>query len=221
MSNEELWAAGKLPELWEAVKRLLYQMAWKFHLSHEGTELEDLRQECYFAFLRAVKAYKPEKGYRFNSYLSYAFKGHFQARERYWDTVSLNQPLSPEEDTELGDTIPDPQAEEALEAVENKLYFGSMIDLSRLPFLQQEVLRCRFGNAITRPQVAQALHITSEDVRREEAAGLRSLREIIFQKEEYLQTAAYKGTGWNAWYYEQGSVEERTVEALEEKERKP
>ena len=34
---------------------------------------------------------------------------------------------------------------------------------------------------------------------------------------EALETAAYRGTGWFAWYYEQGSVEERLVEQERQK----
>lgn len=29
MNKEELWAAGNASQLWVAVKRLLYQMAWR------------------------------------------------------------------------------------------------------------------------------------------------------------------------------------------------
>lgn len=86
MTNEELWAAGKLPELWEAVARLLYQFARKFYLHHgkdvcsrHGVTLEDLQQECYFAFLDAVRAYNPEKGFRFTSYLSRHAQNRFRA----------------------------------------------------------------------------------------------------------------------------------------------
>ena len=82
--------------------------------------------------------------------------------------------------------------------------------------VQSAVLRHRFTYRHTRQHTAEALHITPQDVRREEARALRLLRgkpAVLCLREEALETAAYHGTGWFSWYYEQGSVEERLVES--------
>ena len=62
-------------------------------------------------------------------------------------------------------------------------------------------------------QAAAALHIPPADIRREESKALQALRrDRRVMALEYLAGAAYEGTGWNAWYYRRGSVEERLVE---------
>ena len=85
--------------------------------------------------------------------------------------------------------------------------------------VQSAVLRHRFTQRHTRMETAQALHITPQEVRREESKALQLLRgkpSVLCLREEALETAAYHGTGWFSWYYEQGSVEERLVESRKE-----
>lgn len=227
------WEA--LAQLWEAVKRLLYQKAHSFYTHYgpdtcaqHGVTLEDLRQECYFAFLDAVRAYKPEKRYKFTAYLSYPSKNRFRAcmgilsthRNALDYADSMNRPADEEGNMESGDLIPDEKAAADLEAVddlEEQRFYSAMLETAcgQLPFLQREILKRVYHDRLTRPQIAQALHVTPETVRREEEKALRALRgdhQVHSLADEYLETAAYKQTGWNAWYYQQGSVEERIVE---------
>ncbi len=239
MSNEELWAAGKLPELWEQVEGLLYQMARRFYFHHgkescdrHGVTLDDLQQECYFAFLDAVRAYKPEKGFRFTSYLSYHAKNHFRACMgifRKLDALnyadSMNAPAAEDSETESGDLIPDPAGEAPLEAVDDEAeqeYFRKHLEaaLADLSPIQAAVIRGKYYRQQTNPQIAETLHVTPQDVRRELGKGLQELRgkkQVWKIKRDYLEAAAFHGTGWNSWYYEHGSVEERTIEGMEKK----
>jgi len=224
-----------LARLWEAVKRLLYQKAHSFYIHYgpdacaqHGVTLEDLQQECYFALLDAIRAYQPEKGYKFTAYLSYPSKNRFRAcmgilsthRNALDYADSMNRPADEEGDTESGDLIPDPQAAAELEAVdtrEEQRFYSAVLETACAPlsFLQKEILKRVYRDKQTRPQIAQALQVTSETVRREEAKALRTLRgdsRVWSLADEYLETAAYKQTGWCAWYYQQASVEERIVE---------
>lgn len=241
MTNEELLLAGKLPALWEAVKKLLYGMAWSFYTHNgkdrcdrHGVTLEDLQQESYFAFLDAVRAYKPEKGFRFTSYLSRHAMNHFRACMgivRKLDALnyadSMNTPAAEDSETESGDLIPDPAGEAPLEAVDDKAeqeYFRQLLEsvLSELSSIQAAVIRGKYyrQQKQTIPQIAESLHVTPQDVRRELGKGLQELRgkkQVWEIKRDYLETAAFHGTGWNAWNYEHGSVEERTIEGMEKK----
>ncbi len=229
-----------LAQLWEAVRPLLHGMAYRFYIHYgpdtcarHGVTLEDLRQECYFALLEAIKAYQPEKGFLFTTYLSHASKNRFRAcmgllgthRNALDYSDSMNRPADEESGEESGDLIPDPQAAAELEAVDlrdERQHYSAVLETACAPlsFLQREILKRAYHDRLTRPQIAQALHITPEAVRREEAKALRLLRgdcRIRSLADEYLETAAYRKTGWCAWYYEQGSVEERIVEKLYKK----
>lgn len=242
MTNEQLTLdiqngnRAALTELWGAVRPLLLSLAWKFYTrqgkercAQRGVTLEDLQQETFFALCDAVQAYKPEKGYQFTTYLSRATENRFRACmgiQGKGDALNhadrLERPIpGDEEGREQGDILPDEEAEAALLAVddqEEQAHFHNVLEqaLGDLSVVQSAVVRHRFTQQHTRQQTAQALHITPQEVRREEARALQLLRgkpAVLHLREEALETAAYHGTGWFAWYFEQGSVEERLVES--------
>lgn len=242
MTNEEMAKAAQagsrtaLTELWGAVRPLLFSLAWKFYTrqgkercSSHGVTLEDLQQETFFALYDAVQAYKPEKGYQLTTYLHYATENRFKACmgiQGKLDALNhadrLERPIpGDEEGREQGDVIPDEKAEAALFAVDDRQeqeHFHNVLEqaLGELSVVQGAVLRHRFTRKHTRKETAEALHITAEAVRREEARALQLLRGkpvVLCLREEVLETAAYHGTGWFSWYFERGSVEERLVES--------
>ena len=242
MTNEQLaWNVqngnrAALSQLWEAVRPLLFSLAWKFYqkqgkerCSSHGVTLEDLQQETFFALCDAVQAYKPEKGYQLTTYLSRATENRFRAcmgiqgkADALNHADRLERPIpGDEEGREQGETLPDEQAERELLNVDEKAeqaHFHNVLEqaLGELSVVQSAVLRHQFTYRHTRQHTAEALHITPQDVRREEARALRLLRgkpAVLCLREEALETAAYHGTGWFSWYYEQGSVEERLVES--------
>lgn len=242
MTNEQLTLdiqngnRAALSQLWEAVRPLLFSLAWKFYTrqgkercSSHGVTLEDLQQETFFALCDAVQAYRPEKGYQFTTYLHYATENRFKAcmgiqgkADALNHADRLERPIpGDEEGREQGETLPDEQAERELLNVDEKAeqaHFHNVLEqaLGELSVVQSAVVRHRFTQQHTRQQTAQALHITPQEVRREEARALQLLRgkpAVLCLREEALETAAYHGTGWFAWYFEQGSVEERLVES--------
>lgn len=240
MTNEQLanqaqtGSRAALTELWGAVRPLLFSLAWKFYsrqgkerCSSHGVTLEDLQQECFFALCDAVGAFDEGKGYQFTTYLSRATENRFRAcmgirgkRDPLNHADRLERPLPGEEERQQGDTIPDEQAQAALEAVDDaaqqeqlQAVLGEALET--LPAPQGDVLRLRFLGQRTRQQTADALGLALADVRREEQKALVQLRgrpSVRLLGADFLEGAAYHGTGWFSWYYEQGSVEERLVE---------
>lgn len=241
MTNEQLaWNVqngnrAALTELWGAVRPLLFSLAWKFYqkqgkerCSSHGVTLEDLQQEAFFALCDAVQAYKPEKGYQLTTYLHYATENRFKAcmgiqgkADALNHADRLERPLPGEEERQQGDTIPDEQAQAALEAVDDasqqeqlQAVLGEALEA--LPAPQGDVLRLRFACRKTRPETAQALGISPQEVRKAEQRALQLLRgkpAVLALRTDFLEGAAYHGTGWFSWYYEQGSAEERLVES--------
>lgn len=242
MDGKELaLLAGKgdraaLGDLWEKTRPLLLSLAWKFYTrqgkercSSHGVVLEDLQQETFFALWDAVRAYKPEKGWQFTTYLNWATENRFRAcmglRRAREDPLNmadrLEEPLSgDEEGREKGELLEDPQAEGALLAVDEEdahaRVRGALAEaLKALPPSQKEVLRLRFALLKTRPETARALGISPAGVRQEEQRALGKLRRlppVRMLRDDVLAGEAYHGTGWHSWYYKQGSVEERLAE---------
>lgn len=244
MSNEELAVLAQqgdreaIGPLWEQVKRLLYQMARRFHLRYgadccaqRGVTMADLEQECFLALMDAVRGFKPTRGYQFTTYLTRASEGRFKAamglrKHNPLDVAdSMNAPALDDGErlVEAGDLIPDPQAAGELENIDTtaeREHYHTELEtgLADLPPLQAAVIRGRFYRAQQYQQIAAQVGGSALDVRREVSKGLQALRadeRIQRLGDEYIAGNAYKHTGFAAWKYG-GSVEEWLVERGEQ-----
>lgn len=197
MDNEELAVLAKagstqaVLELWEQVKLLLYRMANRFYrrygadfFARRGATMDDLEQECFLAMLDAVRAFAPERGYKFTTYLTRASENRFRTvlginrSDPLNICDSLNAPVSSDDaDMEAVELIPDPGADCKFEEVDER-YTARVLGLAVCRVLspvQLEVVRCRFYRQYTRPQTARALGIGPGAVSREEQRALRAL----------------------------------------------
>ena len=97
------------------------------------------------------------------------------------DPVSLETPIGEEEDSHLGDFIPDEEAPAPAEAASQVLLKEQIAQvLSTLTDREEKVLRLRFGledgRARTLEEVGQQFNVTRERIRQIEAKALRKLR---------------------------------------------
>jgi RNA polymerase primary sigma factor len=97
------------------------------------------------------------------------------------DPVSLETPIGEEEDSHLGDFIPDDDAPEPSDAASLILLKEQIADiLSTLTDREEKVLRLRFGiedgRSRTLEEVGREFNVTRERIRQIEAKALRKLR---------------------------------------------
>ncbi len=97
------------------------------------------------------------------------------------EPVSLETPIGEEEDSHLGDFIPDEDASEPAEAASYTLLKEQLMDvLSTLTPREEKVLRLRFGledgRTRTLEEVGKEFNVTRERIRQIEAKALRKLR---------------------------------------------
>ena len=97
------------------------------------------------------------------------------------EPVSLETPIGEEEDSHLGDFIPDEGASEPSEAASFTLLQEQLVDvLSTLTPREEKVLKLRFGIVDGRPrtleEVGREFNVTRERIRQIEAKALRKLR---------------------------------------------
>lgn len=97
------------------------------------------------------------------------------------EPVSLETPIGEEEDSHLGDFIPDDDAPAPAEVVAGTLLKEQLIDvLDTLTPREEKVLRLRFGlddgKARTLEEVGREFAVTRERIRQIEAKALRKLR---------------------------------------------
>ena len=97
------------------------------------------------------------------------------------EPVSLETPIGEEEDSHLGDFIPDEEAQVPAEAAYQSLLREQLSEvLSTLTPREEKVLRLRFGLEDGRPrtleEVGKEFNVTRERIRQIEAKALRKLR---------------------------------------------
>ena len=214
-----------------------------------GLTLEDFDQEAFFAVQAAAKAYTPEKGafttllyYYAQSQINKAVCGEHRRNITTENgrivTVSAN-PLNEcssldvrldetdEGSSTKGETIEDPAATQAFQTAEDDLYTEELHNaleeaLSHLAAKQADVVRRHYfeGKAIS--EIAREDGTTRNAAQhREQAAFIALRRNLKLQRwrDEIISTRAWSGTGFGAWEH-RGSVEERTVEYLDDWEAK-
>ena len=97
------------------------------------------------------------------------------------EPVSLETPIGEEEDSHLGDFIPDEDASEPAEAASFTLLKEQLVEvLSTLTPREEKVLKLRFGiedgRTRTLEEVGKEFNVTRERIRQVEAKALRKLR---------------------------------------------
>ena len=110
------------------------------------------------------------------------------------EPVSLETPIGEEEDSHLGDFIPDEDASEPSEAASFTLLKEQLVDvLSTLTPREEKVLKLRFGiedgRTRTLEEVGKEFNVTRERIRQIEAKALRKLRHPSRSKKlrDYLE----------------------------------
>ena len=108
--------------------------------------------------------------------------------------VSLETPIGEEEDSHLGDFIPDDDAPAPAEAAAFSMLKEQLVDvLGTLTEREQKVLKLRFGledgRARTLEEVGKKFDVTRERIRQIEAKALRKLRHPTRSKKlkDYLE----------------------------------
>lgn len=146
MTNEELCKEiqkGRqeyIPQLWNQVSDFI---AWRAHKylvecpEYKQQLKDDMINQSYFHFLKAVKAYDPEEGASFTTLLSWHIRNAFAEvlqggrSERLKQDLankagSIDAPISGAEDLTLADLLVDESAEEPHRSIEDRSFWDSV-----------------------------------------------------------------------------------------------
>lgn len=210
-----------------------------------GLTLEDFDQEAFFAVRAAANSYNPEKG-SFTTLLGYYVQSQinkvvFGEHTRTITTEggreirvsanplnecsSLDVPLDTgdEGSSTKGETIEDPAATAEMQTAEDRIYTEELHAaleeaLSQLAAKQADVVRRHYFEGQTLKEISQEDGTTINAARTREQAAFIALRrnpKVQHWRDEIISTRAWSGTGFGAWEH-RGSVEERTVEYLDD-----
>lgn len=229
--TEVLWSQVEDLVKWKADR---YIAALKLQGCTRGIEFDDLLQTGFVALLEAIPTYKPDSGLFapwFVIYIQKAFaeaSGFRKKRDRC-DPInantSLDLPLSDDpEAAALHEILPDPEAEAALKAVEDKIWHEQLHEalenvLAELPEKSSTVLRLRYYQNQTLAAVGDVFNVGTEMARQLELQALRQLRKprISRRLRSFYDYNVYSGTGLGAFKTTGMSVQERILIREEEK----
>lgn len=189
LSNEELAVLiqdghkeyNKL--LYSRVELLMYKL---LSMRYGGISLpayidkEDLQQNLYFAFLKAVEGFKRDKPYKLNSYLEYHIRNttnRYINRVKKVKELSYNAPMGDEEDTELIETMELEGAEDYitdLDFTDDCRTIRECVD--KLPEKERNYIHYYYFGGYSLRQIAELYGVSSERIRQIIQRGLKKLR---------------------------------------------
>lgn len=212
MTNEQLAAfihAGGndelIPLLWDKVQKYVYCKARSVYNMNTvcckrcGVELWDIQQAGYFAFLEAIKGYKPETGYKFITFIKLPFKNAVNDLLKLKTQKQINEPLNncisldaPTEDTD-GDTdttLIDLQADETSTDFINELEADELRDtiraeLETLSERGREVIKLFYFQNKSLQEISKIMSISPERVRQIRTRAERDLKQNIKLRQIY------------------------------------
>lgn len=236
MTNEQLCifiqqdSTELLPILWGRVKDLCFLLCGRYYAKYTarfaacGVELCDLRQECYAAFLQAVRSFKEDKGMKFSSYLDFPIRNTaaellgIRNPERINhkpldNATSLDKPIEAADNDNmmtLADVIPDKDSgepfEQVLDNIENT-ETRAAIDkaLHKLPEIQRQVITLYYFENTTLDEIGRRLELSGERIRQIRNHALKSLRQdtelLIFRKGQRIERELHRKVRQNSLEY--------------------
>ena len=223
MNNEELAVLAKqgdkaaTHQLWDNVYLLIYKLMGRYFKACplKGLEPADLKQSGYFALIKAIEAYKPERETLFISYLGYHVQniaheqlGHGHRRKKDPILLSLNEPIRGIEDGGITvlDTLVDDSAAAAMEQVQEDVCRKQLHDkltecFLELPENYANVLQSRFFENKTLREIAVERGVSRNAVCLMEKNALRKLRRPSMAQKlrPFLYPDDYSGQGLTAF----------------------
>lgn len=215
-------------ELWERVFRWVYVLCKRYlpYTRNKGYEWGDLISLAWFGVEYAIKAYDPEKGFMFLSYLKYSvrnfiLKGLGVGSKRRLTTVSADKSIGGEEEEKsLLDLIEDEKASESFDEVERNIALPVVWEfVDKLEYKQAVVVKEIFLKGKTLSEIGKEWNVCTSYVgyiKRQALQRLKTMREL----KEFYYDLSYKCVDLNTFARTRtSSTEIATMKQLELEEK--
>lgn len=181
--------------LWEQVKPYICKQARRWISSFNGLhgiEQDDLIHAGYFAMLQAIDTFDAERsGVSFIGLLSFYLRKQFSSvyglqsaagkNDAIHVSVSLDTPISENEDTSISELIPDAKSQIPFEQIAQRDYIAYLhkaLDtiLDTLPAPYREIIVLRYYGNQDISTIAAAIGMSEKEARAAEKKAMRLLR---------------------------------------------
>lgn len=219
MTNEQLatfiHAGGNdelIPLLWENVKKLLYFQSESYYRAHSesckrrGVEVWDIKQVAYCAFMEAVKAFDPERHYKFVTFITLPFKNEIKKLldirnergqlEPLNNCLSLEAPAAADTDGDiitLLDIIADWNSLHFIDDMERAAVADTVREVvSALPAPLSEIIELYYFDGLTCKEIGKRMNETQSKINELRHKALRKLAMSSILKELYGEQTRHK-----------------------------
>lgn len=210
MDNETLAIAAKSGDrdaaarLYRNNRGLIWRLCRKY--PNRRYPMEDFMQEAYSPLIRAVKAYDPDSGYQFTTYLVRAVKWYFarylEQDRNQRDLLVLDSPADPGDPD--GATRGELVADEAAEFEDDTLRRAAMGELfgvirSCLEKPYYDVLYQRYAEGLSQGEIAGKLGCSAQYVHQMINKAFRTLRHprnkaLYSYRDEFIDGSVHHGS---------------------------
>ena len=218
-----------LPILWGRVKDLCFMLCGRYYAKYAarfaacGVELCDLRQECYAAFLQAVRNFKEDKGMKFSSYLDFPIRNTAAEllgirntdrtnRKPLDNAMSLDKPIeaADNDNLTLSDIIPDTESAEPFEQILQEISDDHarkilLESLGKLTKQERDIILGVFFQEKSMKELAEQYKVSTERIRQIKAKAIRRLRGMpelnILEKEYEIERRLHYDSRANGYNY--------------------
>lgn len=233
-TNEQLAAAIQkgqtdlLPLLWEQTEKLIKMLIMRFIKNKRlpnSIDSEDLLQCGYFALLRAVKAYKPDERYKFNSYLEFHIRNVIRDELIHIGRIqefSYNKTVSSSDDEiELIELMEDENAEESI-YIHSELSDTQRIvieALEELPPNIKEVIYLHYFKGLSYVDIAKLNGCSTSNANALGRNGLRILRKNRQLKKIYFEMCEHSFVSFKSYRFRYSPEYFEAIRKIEEIEK--
>lgn len=199
MTNEELverikkGETEKTAELWNRVYKLIRMRSNKWLNGREsvnGYSADDLIQTGFFAFLKAIEYFEPEKGSSFALVLWFQLSTAFtyalqqnrkeESRDPLNRSTSLDIQKGDNNELTLEDMVIDESATQEFRDIENLLTHKQLQAvlypiLDSLKISEQEVIYCRYWLGMTCREIAPQYNVSFQRINQIERSALKKI----------------------------------------------
>ncbi len=175
--------------LWKRIRALIYSKAAYYYKAHTdrfkaaGTDPDDLIQEFFIAFLKAVKDFDPQKEHKFTTYLELPVRQTvhrilYGKKDPLDSAASIDAPAGSIEEIPLSERLPDENEDTQAMVLDKFQRSGLLKNIKKLSEKQKNTLHMYYFCSMSDREISQKMGVSISAARQLRRIGIMNLRKM-------------------------------------------